>query len=142
MTGPHIITHLRALILETEERIAEYINQRTKLELLKVNLGGVIAYYESLERPNSYPANRSVARLYQRGEAFAQCVRTLQQHGPELTTRQLAIYLLEAKNLNATDNSLVRAMGQSLIEILKMRQTKGEIVSDRKQGVHRVWRLP
>lgn len=142
MTGPQIVTSLRTLCLQTEDQIADYSRKKAVLEALVVHYRAVIADLTGREKGSDAPASMSVASLFERGEVFSRCVRALHEYGPELTTSELAEHCLRSKNLDSNEAALRRAMTQNLVEVLKLRQAKGEIVTTGKRGVVRIWRLP
>lgn len=142
MTGPQIITQLRTMCLQAEERVADYARKKAADEALIVHYRAVIADVDGREKGSSGPTSMSVASLFQRGEVFARCVQALRDRGPELTTSELADHCLRSKDLDPTEAPLRRAMAQNLVEVLKLREAKGEIVTTGKRGVVRVWCLP
>lgn len=142
MTGPQLITQMRARCLLIEGRLADYANKLAADQSLLVHYRATLADLEGDVKGHRTPSSMSVARLFERGEAFARCVVAFRELGPELTTTELAAYCLRSKSQDPSDKQLSRAMAQQLIEILKLREKKGEIVAAGKRGVVKVWKLP
>ena len=86
------------------------------------------------------PAYLDMHRVFKRKEKWPLIAKAL-EGGREMSTRELAIYLLRTKGLDAADVVLVKAVANLLIHSLRMQETRGrvEMVGKRK-GVC-VWRM-
>ena len=79
-------------------------------------------------------------RLMKRGEPIDLCKEALAS-GPK-STRELALYVMQAKGLDTGDKVLAKAVAAQLIHSLRMQALRGRIVRDGKKGAAQVWALP
>lgn len=79
-------------------------------------------------------------RLLKRGEGIALCKEALAL-GPK-TTRELALYIMERKGLDAGDKVLAKSICGTIIHSLRMQHKRGQIQDSGKRKGVRVWQLP
>jgi hypothetical protein len=79
-------------------------------------------------------------RLFKRGEPWAICSAALAK-GP-LSTKELALELMKAKDMDLRDGVLAKAIGHKLIHSLRMQEQRGRVKRNGKRHGVAVWRLP
>jgi hypothetical protein len=80
-------------------------------------------------------------RLFKRGETWAICQEALRKHG-SLTTRELAVEVMQAKGLDAGDKVLAKGVGSQLIHALRTRANTGRLVMVGRKQAAAIWKLP
>ncbi len=79
-------------------------------------------------------------RLFKRGEPWAICSAAL-VNGP-LSTKELALALMKAKDMDLGDAVLAKSIGHRLIHSLRMQAQRGRVKRNGKRHGVSVWRLP
>ena len=140
MTESSTVAALRNKRDEIEAAIANYTKrlEQARADLAHVNAAIMIfeASGESLDLPPYVDINRILAR----GEAITLCKQALAT-GPK-NTRQLALYIIKAKGMDATDRVLCRSVAARIIHALRQQWRRGKI--ERRAIEHGVciWGLP
>jgi hypothetical protein len=86
------------------------------------------------------PSYSDLHRLFRYGEAFKLCQQALAS-GPK-TTRELAVYVANAKGRDGGDAVMRKVIGSKLIHSLRIREKQGQLVLEGKRKGVSVWRLP
>ena len=138
MADPHVISsledkahELRQAIISHEERL-----ERTRQELAVVT--ATIAIFERGGIGQNRPAH--VRNLFKRGEVLAICRAALAAEAT-MTTRDLAVACLAAREFDYEDAVLLRAMVGLLSNTLKKAVRRGEMIRTDADGRRAEWRL-
>lgn len=134
------VTTLEKKAEEIKRAIAQYeryLNQ-AKADLAAVN--ATLALFRDDGATETVLPYERIQRLMGRGEALP-IVQAALRDGP-LTTRQLAIKVMEAKGLNTGDKVLAKVIANRLINILVPQLRKGRLADGGKVRGVRVWKLP
>ena len=140
MTDPQIIVTLTRKRNQIEATIAAY---EKKIEAAKRDLAHVnatIAMFEAPEGRTQFPVYMDTLRLFKRGEIVSLCKAALIKEGAQ-DTRQLALYVIEAKGLNGEDAVLRRSIAFRVVQAMRL-QAKRDMVKQlpKRKGVS-MWRL-
>jgi hypothetical protein len=104
------------------------------------HLIAAIAIFEAKGGDDSLPCYSDLHRLFRCGEAFKLCQQALAS-GPK-TTRELAVYVANAKGLDGGDAFMRKVIGSKLIHSLRIREKQGQLtIVGKRKGVS-VLRLP
>jgi hypothetical protein len=91
--------------------------------------------------PNAYPSRTNLVRVFRRGEIFAICKAALTQAPIGMDTRELALAVLRAKDMDEGDVVLRKALAWSIINVMKVQHRRGNIADAGKRRGVRVWAL-
>jgi len=69
------------------------------------------------------------------------CKEALAKEG-QLTTRDLAVRVIKAKNLDEDDHVLRSSITFRIVQAMRMQKKRGKVVSPGKQGALKIWALP
>jgi hypothetical protein len=100
----------------------------------------LIAIFAAKGGDESLPAYSDLHRLFRYGEVFKLCQQALAS-GPK-TTRELAVYVANAKGLDGGDVVMRKVIGSKLIHSLRIREKQGQLVLEGKRKDVSVWKLP
>ena len=81
-----------------------------------------------------------VHRLFKRREPIELCKEALAK-GP-MTTRQLALYVMQRKGLDLGDKVLAKSIGLRLIHALRKQAQRGGLLRSGKYKAALIWELP
>ena len=94
----------------------------------------------AIDEREHLPAYLDLHRVFTRKEKWPLIEEALRPGRP-ITTRELAIYLLRRKGMDAADVVLTKAVGNLLIHSLRMQQTRGRVEMVGKLKGVCMWRL-
>ncbi|HEX8168896.1 MAG TPA: hypothetical protein VF601_24295 [Beijerinckiaceae bacterium] len=134
------VTTLRSKRDEITAAIANYERRLAQARADLAHVNACITIFEASGETGTMPAYVDVHRILKRGEAVTICKEALRD-GP-LTTRQLAIRVMQAKGLDAGDKVLAKALASRLIHALRQQCRRGLLKGDEKRAGVRVWALP
>lgn len=117
----------------------ETLLDQARADLASIN--AVIRVFEASGEAGEIPAYAETCRLFARGEKWALCKKALTETA-ELTTKQLAIAIMQAKGFDTKDAALALTMTKNLTSTLRNRWLRGELVMVGKRKGMSVWRLP
>ncbi|TAK48524.1 MAG: hypothetical protein EPO23_07820 [Xanthobacteraceae bacterium] len=117
-------------------RLYERQLEQARADLAHIN--AAIRIFEASGDAKDMPRYVDVHRLFKRGEPMELCKAAL-AGGPK-TTRELALYVMQAKGLDTDDKVLAKGIGSRLIHALRMQASRGKIVQDGKSRGVSVWR--
>src|SRR5271165_923573 len=112
--------------------------KQARADLAHIN--AAIKIFEASGDPKEMGRYVDTHRLMRRGEPIEICKQAL-ANGPK-STRELALAVMQAKDLDTGDKVLAKAVAAQLIHSLRMQALRGRIVRDGKKGAALVWRLP
>ena len=127
-----------------QQIIASIAHYETQLEQARADLASinaVIRVFEAGDDPRQLPVYADTFRLFIRGEKWALCKKALAET-PELSTRQLALYIMAAKGFDAKDSILVLSMTRNITSTLRTRWLRGELAVVGKSNGMSVWQMP
>jgi len=138
MADPQVLSTLRRKRDEIESAIAVY---RKKIDEAERDLSAVAATIRLFElngEPQQFPAYADIGRLWKRGEIVAVCREALAKEGP-LDTRELALRVIRAKELDEGDGVLRKTVAYRIVQALSIAAKRGTISDDGKRRGVRVW---
>ncbi len=138
------IRTVTTLQLKRQQIVASISHYETQLEQARADLSSinaVIRVFEAGDDPRKLPVYADTFRLFVRGEKWKLCQKALAET-PELTTRQLALYIMGAKGFDAKDSVLVLSMTRNITSTLRTRWLRGELTVVGKRNGMCIWRLP
>ena len=138
MADPQVLSTLRRKRDEIESAIAAY---RAKIKDAERDLSAVAATLRLFElngEPQQFPAYADVGRLWKRGEIVTVCRDALAKEGP-LDTRELALRVIRAKELDEGDGVLKKTIAYRIVQALSIAAKRGTIGHlGRRRGV-KLW---
>jgi hypothetical protein len=134
------VTTLRSKRDEIELSIRLYEGRIKQARADLAHINAAIKIFEASGDPQEMGRYVDTHRLMKRGEPIDLCKEALAS-GPK-STRELALYVMEAKSLDTGDKVLAKAVAAQLIHSLRMQALRGRIVRNGKKGTAQVWRLP
>jgi hypothetical protein len=135
------VTTLRRKRDEISASIRLYEQQLAQARADLAHVTAAIRIFEASGDPKGMARYVDTYRLFKRGETWAICQVALAKHGT-LTTRELALEVMQVKGLDVADKVLAKGVGQQLIHVLRTRSKTGRLVMDGKRKAAAVWRLP
>jgi hypothetical protein len=139
MAEPQIVTTLSNKRDELERIISSY---EKAIEAARRDLAHVNATLQLFERegvPSAYPSRTNLVRVFRRGEIFAICKAALAQAPAGMYTRELALAVLRAKEMDEGDAVLRKALAWSIINIMRVEHRRGKVTDVGKRKGVRVW---
>jgi hypothetical protein len=133
------VTTLRRKRDEVRKAVRKYERCLDQARADLTHLIAAIAIFEAKGGDESLPAYADLKRLFRYGEAFKLCQQALAA-GPK-TTRELAVYVANAKGLDGGDTVMRKVIGTKLIHSLRIREKQGQLVLEGKRKGVSVWRL-
>jgi hypothetical protein len=140
MAEPQIVTTLSNKRDELERIIGSY---EKAIEAARRDLAHVNATLQLFERdgvPNAYPSRTNLVRVFRRGEIFSICKAALTQAPAGMDTRELALAVLRAKEMDEGDVVLRKALAWSIINIMRVQHRRGNIADAGKRRGVIVWK--
>lgn len=120
------VTALRRKRAEIERAIANYERRLVRAREDLAHINATIAIFEASGAAKKLGAYVDVHQLFRRNEMIAICKSALAS-GPK-TTREMVAYIMAAKELDATDEVLAKAIASRLINALGQQRRRGAIV--------------
>ncbi|MCB1486937.1 MAG: hypothetical protein KDJ88_05700 [Bauldia sp.] len=112
--------------------------EQARADLSHIN-AAITIFDASAERMGVAPY-MDIHRIFARGETIRLCKEALAS-GP-MNTRQLAVYIIEAKGLDKTDRVLAKAVAARIIHAIRQQERRGLIVRTTMVRGVCVWALP
>lgn len=140
MAEPQIVTTLSNKRDELERIIGSY---EKAIEAARRDLAHVNATLQLFEHkgPNGYPSRTNLVRVFRRGEIFAICKGALAQAPAGMDTRELALAVLRAKEMDEGDVVLRKALAWSIINIMRTQYRRGNVADAGKRHGVRMWSI-
>lgn len=110
-----------------------------QLEQARSDLAHVNAAMRIFEGGQDVRPYVDIHRVFKRTEKIELCREAL-AGGPK-TTKELALALMAAKDLDTGDRVLAKAVANNLIHSLRMQERRGKIARDGKRDGVCVWRI-
>lgn len=136
---PQVINTLRTKAAELDAHIAklERALEQAKADLAHLNAS--IMLFEAPPEGTEFPMHFNLGRLYKVREIGKLCQEALAS-GPK-STRELAVYALEAKGLDASDKHLRTSVQLRIVHAMRMQELRGKVGRMGKRGSAIVWTL-
>jgi hypothetical protein len=134
------VTTLKRKRSEIAASIKLYEKQLSQARSDLSHVTAAIRIFEASGRPADIASYVDTYRLFKRGEPWAICQAALGS-GPK-DTRELAIELMKAKDMDTADTVLAKGLTNRLIHSLRMQERRGRVQRDGKRKGVTVWRLP
>ena len=139
MADPQVLNTLRnkrddieAFIVSLDEKV-----KAARIDLAHIN--AVIRLYEVNGEPLQFPVHAGLARLFSRGEIPRLCHEALAKTPEGMTTRDLALYVVTAKGMDASDKVLKSAVAYRIVNVLRREDKQGRVQAGEKRKGVRVW---
>lgn len=139
MADPQVLNTLHA----KRENIEGYIaDMERKIEEARSDLAHVLATIrlfagEDGERVTAY---MNLTRLFPRNELPRLAREALEAAPGGIDTRAIALHVIDAKGLDASDRHLRKAIAYKVVQVLRRNERRGEIVRIGKRRGAVVWR--
>jgi hypothetical protein len=140
MTESSTVAALRNKRDDIERAIAKYEKALTQARADLAHVNAAITIFEASGERLNLPPYVDVHRLLARGEAMTICKQALAK-GP-MNTRQLALYIMEAKGMDTTDRVLAKSVASRLIHALRQQWRRGKIERHAIERGVCIWGLP
>ncbi len=134
------VTTLRSKRDEIAKDIERYEKLLGQARADLAHIEAAISIFEASGDPKGFPAYVDVHHLFKRGEQTRLFFAALAD-GP-LTTRQLALYIMQAKGLDQNDKVLAKSIGSRIIHALGMLKRQGRLLAKGRIKAAMVWELP
>jgi hypothetical protein len=141
MADPHILSTLRRKRDDIEAAIAVYAKQIEEAQRDLAAVNATLRLFELNGEPQEFPAYVDLGRLWRRGEIGAVCREALAKEGP-LDTRELALIVVKAKGLDASDKVLRQTVAFRIVQALSIAAKRGMISGPAKRKGVCLWRMP
>ena len=140
MSEIRTVTTLRS---KREEIVASIKLYEDRIKQARADLAHVTAcirIFEASGETRELGGYVDTYRLYAPREQIMICKQALAS-GPK-STRELALAVMEAKNLDTGDKILAKSIAAQIRHPLRMQAQRGKILRDGKKGTALLWRLP
>ena len=134
------VTTLRSKRDEILQSLKLYERQAEQARADLSHINAVIRVFEATGDPKDMPRYVDVHRLFGRKEKWELCKVALAD-GAELTTKDLAEYVMAAKGFDVADRILAKAVGFQLVHSLRMMAKRGKVTMVGKRVGVCVWRM-
>ena len=129
------VTTLKSKRDEIVASIKLYERQLEQARADLAHINAVIRVFEATGDPKDMPRYVDVHRLFGRREKWDLCEAALSQNG-EMTTKELAQYVVRAKGFDESDAVLLRAVTQQLVQSLRMQEKRGRVrMAGKRKGI-------
>ena len=135
------VTTLRYKRDEIEKAIADYEKRLAQSRADLAHINAAISIFEASGDPKGFPAYVDIHHLFKRGEQVRLCLSAIAENG-QLTTRQLALYIMKAKGLDQGDKVLAKSIGNRIIHALGMLRRQQRLVAKGRVKAAMLWDLP
>jgi hypothetical protein len=125
---------------EIERAITKYEKALAQARADLAHINAAIAIFDASGERTEIAPYVDVHRLLARGEAMTLCKQALAD-GP-MNTRQLALYVMDAKGMDTTDRVLAKSVASRLIHALRQQWRRGKIERRTVTRGVSVWGLP
>ena len=127
-------TRLNGIIGKLERDLAQ-----ARADLSHIN--ATIRLFEAPEAGAQFPMHQNLDRLFKRREIGILCTEALKA-GP-MNTRELALYVINAKGFDAGDRHLRTAIAYRIVQALRLQEKRrGAVQRAGKAGNVVVWAIP
>ena len=139
MADPQVLNTLNAKRQDIEGYIAD---MERRIEEARSDLAHVLATIrlfagEDGERVTAY---MNLTRLFPRNELPKLAREALEARPDGTDTRAIALHVIEAKGLDASDRHLRKAIAYKVVQVLRRQEKRGEVSRAGKQAGAVVWR--
>lgn len=134
------VTTLRSKRDEIAASVEKYERLLAQARADLAHINAAISIFEASGDPKGFPAYVDIHHLFKRGEQTRLCLTALQA-GP-LTTRQLALFVMQAKGLDQGDKVLAKSIGSRLIHALRLLRKQKRLVTKGRVKAAMIWELP
>ena len=140
MADPHVVSTLKAKQEEIERSISYY---EAKLKEARIDLAHVNATLRLFEIGNDpalqFPAHVDIKRLFKWRELATLCHEALAASEGPMTTRELALYIVQTKGWDPDDKVLRTAIAYRIVSTLGQQVKRGKALSPGKRAGVRLW---
>lgn len=141
MSNPQIINTLEAKRQHLEDHVCwlEKALEQARSDLS--HIAAVVRLYEAPEAGEAFPTHMNLNRLFARGELPKLCNDALEAAHGGLSTRQLALIVIESKGLDARDRHLRTSVAYRIVQVMRRQEKQRRVKRIGKRDGAIVWRL-
>lgn len=141
MTNPQIINTLEGKRQHLEDHVCwlEKALEQARADLS--HIAAVIRLYEAPEAGEEFPVHMNLNRLFPRGDLPKLCNDALKAAPDGLSTRDLALIVIDAKGLDARDRHLKTSVAYRIVQVMRRQEKQRRIKRIGKRDGAIVWRL-
>lgn len=133
------VTTLRAKAQEIVASINAYERRLDQARADLAHVAAIIRLFEASGEPADMPRYVNLHRLFRRQEKTKLCLDALAD-GADLSTREIAFYVIRAKSFDEADGALVIVLVKKLVHTLRHLEASGRIATVGKRKGICVWR--
>lgn len=134
------VTTLRNKAQEIVASINTYERKLAQARADLAHVTAIIRLFEASGEPIDMPRYVNLHRLFRRHEKTKLCLDALAS-GAELTTREIALYIIRAKGFDEADPALAIVLVKKVVHTLRRLAAAGRIVTTSRRTGMCVWRL-
>ncbi len=138
MTDSHVISQLRERAGKLRAAISAYEAKVLEAQSDLLHLNAAIRLFEIGDMPLQFPVHMDTRQLFKPRQISQLAIQGLERHGA-MTTRELAVYVITERGLDATDKVLRQAVGYRLVQSLTRLWKRGKLGSEGVRKGVRVW---
>jgi len=140
MTESHVISQLKERASKLRAAIDAYEDKVKEAQRDLAHLNAAIRLFEIGDMPLQFPVHMDSRQLFKPRQLGQLAMQGLERNGA-MTTRELAIYVITERGLDATDKVLRQSVGYRLVQSLTRQWKRGKLGSEGVRGGVRVWRV-
>lgn len=127
MTNPQIINTLEGKRQHLEDRVCwlEKALEQARADLS--HIAAVVRLYEAPDAGEEFPTHMNLSRLFARGELPMICNDALKAAPDGLSTRQLALIVIDAKGLDARDRHLRTSIAYRIVQVMRRQEKQRRV---------------
>jgi hypothetical protein len=135
------VTTLRSKAYEIVASINAYERRLNQARADLAHVTAIIRLFEASGEPADMPRYVNFHRLFRRHEKIKLCLDALAD-GADLSTREIAFYVIRAKGFDEADGALVIVLVKKLVHTLRHLAAGSQVVMVGKRRGMCVWRMP
>ena len=140
MANARTVESLKVKRAQVEAAIASFEEKLAQARADLAHLTGAIAIFEASGDRAAMTAYANFSHIWKPRELPAVCKAILKKHGP-MTTRDIAVRAIAAKEMDTSDPALVTAITNKLVYVVRMLQGQGRVRRVGRKDCVFVWAL-
>ena len=138
MTDSHVISQLKDRAAKLRAAITFYEEKVVEAQRDLCHINAAIRLFEIGDMPLQFPVHRDTRQLFKPRQLGQLAMQGLERHGT-ITTRELAVYIIQERGLDASDKVLTQSVGYRLVQSLTRQWKRGNVGSEGIRGGVRVF---
>ena len=138
MTESHVISQLKDRAGKLRAAITAYEEKVVEAQRDLSHLNAAIRLFEIGDMPLQFPVHMDTRQLFKPRQLGQLAMQGLEKHGT-MTTRELAVYVIQERGLDASDKVLRQSVAYRLVQSLSRQWKRGKVGSEGIRGGVRVW---